>query len=523
MSQFAESNRNGVTCQPRGGRYRCHATPTEGKCLGSGPLSSHPLVHHGRESDILLPNAVNRGGVLHAPTVVRNPAIRNPNLLNLFFRSSLDSQTLVAPLPPEVISGSHFGPTLIGFILHQYHHQHVTQPLLWEQLDQFGIDISAGQLSLILTEKANAFHEEKAQLLPTALEVSPYVQVDDTGARHPGRNGYCTHLGNELFATFESTDSKSRLNFLEILRRPHTDSVINEVATASWERQKLAQALVERLCRGPQEFVDTTAWHARLRELEIPGERHVRIASVGALLGSLIAHGVSPELAILSDGAEQFDVLIHAGCWIHAERPLARMVPYSDKHRAALEKVRHQIGELSRDLKVSRQEPKEADKPVLEAAVRRVVWGTEGFSQDRWDAQGNEGAPDRFAPGVGAARDSLAQQSQRRPCAGLRQEAEDQRQHAERIGTSGAGHVCESEEDVPAVGCELLGVSPGPCAGTGSGPAPGAVDPPEGGGAPGQQGVCRAAPVSRGWCGGPKAGRAAAWMMPAPSCCAHQP
>ena len=166
---------------------------------------------------------------------------------------------------------------------------------------------------------------------------------------------------------------------MEILRRPHTDSVINEVATASWERQKLAQALVERLCRGPQEFADTTAWHARLRELEIPRERHVRIASEGALLGSLIAHGVSPELAILSDGAEQFDVLIHAGCWIHAERPLARMVPYSDKHRAALEKVRHQIGELSRDLKVSRQEPKEADKPVLEARFDALCGEQRGF------------------------------------------------------------------------------------------------------------------------------------------------
>lgn len=48
-----------------------------------------------------------------------------------------DGQTLIAPLPPEVIPGSHFGPNLIGFIVHQYHHQHVTQPLLWEQLDQF--------------------------------------------------------------------------------------------------------------------------------------------------------------------------------------------------------------------------------------------------------------------------------------------------------------------------------------------------------------------------------------------------
>jgi hypothetical protein len=39
------------------------------------------------------------------------------------------------------------------------------------------------------------------------------VQVDDTGARHQGHNGFCTHIGNELFAYFESTDSKSRQNF----------------------------------------------------------------------------------------------------------------------------------------------------------------------------------------------------------------------------------------------------------------------------------------------------------------------
>ena len=119
-------------------------------------------------------------------------------------------QTLIAPFPPEVIPGSHFGPTLICFIIHQYHHQHVTQPLLWEQLDQLGIDISTGQLSRILTEGKDTFHHEKDQLLPTALAVSPYVQVDDTGARHQGRNGYCTQIGNELFASFESTDSKSR-------------------------------------------------------------------------------------------------------------------------------------------------------------------------------------------------------------------------------------------------------------------------------------------------------------------------
>jgi len=134
-----------------------------------------------------------------------------------------DGQDLVAPLPVDGVAGSHFGPDLICFILHQYHHQHVTQPLLLEQLHQLGIDISAGQLNRILTEGNEAFHREKDDLLPAALEVSAYVEVDDTGARHRGHTGACTQIGNELFAVFASTDSKSRLNFLEILRGPHTD------------------------------------------------------------------------------------------------------------------------------------------------------------------------------------------------------------------------------------------------------------------------------------------------------------
>ena len=96
-------------------------------------------------------------------------------------------QTLIAPFPPQVIPGSHFGPTLICFIIHQYHHQHVTQPLLWEQLDQLGHRHLHRPTELHPDRKGkDTFHHEKDQLLPTALAVSLDVQVDDTGARHQG-------------------------------------------------------------------------------------------------------------------------------------------------------------------------------------------------------------------------------------------------------------------------------------------------------------------------------------------------
>jgi hypothetical protein len=134
-----------------------------------------------------------------------------------------DGRTLVAPLPAEVSDGRHFGPNLRCYLLHQYHHQHVTQPLLLEELRQLGIAISAGEVNRILTEGHDAFHQEKEELLPAGLQASSYVQVDDTTARHQGQPGFCLHIGNDRFAYFASTAHKSRLNFLEVLRRPHTD------------------------------------------------------------------------------------------------------------------------------------------------------------------------------------------------------------------------------------------------------------------------------------------------------------
>ncbi len=92
---------------------------------------------------------------------------------------------IVAPLPAEVRAlGGHFDGMVVSFILYQHYHAHVTQPLILEQLREFGVDISTGQLSRILTEGHERFHAEKDELLRVGLAVSNYVNVDDTGARH---------------------------------------------------------------------------------------------------------------------------------------------------------------------------------------------------------------------------------------------------------------------------------------------------------------------------------------------------
>src|SRR5262249_47370649 len=123
----------------------------------------------------------------------------------------------------------------------------------------------------------------------------------------------------------------------------------------------------------PRQYADEAGWEGRLEELGSTTERHVRIATEGALLGQVIAQGVSPDLGILSDGAQQFAILVHALCWVHAERPLARMIPFNDRHRAAIEQVREQIGELYKDLKAYRAQPDPAKKASLEARFGALV------------------------------------------------------------------------------------------------------------------------------------------------------
>ena len=58
-------------------------------------------------------------------------------------------------------------------------------------------------------------------------------------ARHQGVNSYCTHIGNEWFAWFETTSQKNRINFLELLRGQRTDYVLVPEALTYMAEQKL--------------------------------------------------------------------------------------------------------------------------------------------------------------------------------------------------------------------------------------------------------------------------------------------
>ncbi len=156
-----------------------------------------------------------------------------------------DGTSQTAPLPTHV--QGHFGVGLRSYVLYQHHQNCVTQPLIHEELLDLGIDISTGQIDRLLTEGRQQFHEEKDALLPAAREASSYFQADDTGARHAGKNAYTTVIANPLFASFTTTESKSRVNFLKLLRAPHEQYVWSKDALSYAKAQGISLELRVRL------------------------------------------------------------------------------------------------------------------------------------------------------------------------------------------------------------------------------------------------------------------------------------
>jgi hypothetical protein len=293
-----------------------------------------------------------------------------------------DGQTITAPLPTGITG--HFGPELRRFVLFQYHQGQVTVPRLVAQLRAIGIAISKRQVVRLLNEGQSTFLDEARAVLRAGLSAASWISVDDTGARHQHRNGVCTQLGNDHFAAFVTTASKSRLNFLEVLRAGYGDYVINAEALAYMRQRDLAGPVIASLAAHPERhFADEAAWLRHLERLGLTAltvtPDPVKIATEGAVWGSVKAHGLLPDTVILSDDAGQFALDHHALCWVHAERLVHKLDTFTDRQHAAQQLVRTLIWWFYADLKAYKRTPDRRRRYELRARFERIFRRRTGF------------------------------------------------------------------------------------------------------------------------------------------------
>ena len=107
----------------------------------------------------------------------------------------------------------------------------------------------------------------------------------------------------------------------------------------------------------------------------------MRIATEGALWGSVNAHGFLRRAVIVSDDAGQFDVGLHALCWVHAERLVHKLDTFTDLHRAAQQHIR--APDLAGSMPISRhtaRDPSPRRAGEMRARFDRIFGRRTGFA-----------------------------------------------------------------------------------------------------------------------------------------------
>ena len=155
-----------------------------------------------------------------------------------------------------------------------------------------GVDISRRQMMRLLIAGQDYFLDEVRDVLRAGLTDAARVSVDDTGARHKAANGVCTQIGNDHFAWFGTTTSKSRLNFLHLLRAGHADYMINAEALAYMRGRGLPGPVITRLAeQTDRHFADAVQWQAHLARLDITSPVEASLQAV-------------PEIPLHTNGSE---------------------------------------------------------------------------------------------------------------------------------------------------------------------------------------------------------------------------
>lgn len=105
----------------------------------------------------------------------------------------------------------------------------------------------------------------------------------------------------------------------------------------------------------------------------------VRLATEGAVWGSIKAHSLLPDTVIVSDDAGQFEIAEHTLCGVHAERLIHQLNTFTDHQRAAQKRMRMLVWWFYCDLKLYRQAPTRR-RMELRARLDRIFTRRTGFA-----------------------------------------------------------------------------------------------------------------------------------------------
>lgn len=323
--------------------------------------------------------------VKHSPLIIQDVKIAAHNTCYQLevWRSPDGKKQMTAELP-LALQGSQFGPVLRSLVLSLYHDLGSTQPCISSFLNNIGVDISAGTINNLLIENQTVFHQEKESLLEVGKRYSSELRTDDTGAKHCYENYFTNCINTDYFTYFQTSKTKSRINFLEILRQNTTVYTLNESSLDYYNSRSCPKAAFELLKNsyqknGRQIFADKAALTQYLERHKITGSTTIRILTEGLLIGTIVEDGFDTSTIIHSDDAGQFALFVHSLCWKHIEKPLRKLKTYTNRQEEQLDKVKQEFWHLYQRLKKYKENPDSNQVQELSLEFDKMCQDREGF------------------------------------------------------------------------------------------------------------------------------------------------
>lgn len=355
-----------------------------------GDMSASKKKPRGPKLDV---KRVSRQEVLRldAPSGSRFKGYKSVYVRDLVLRAELvhyqrecwvtpEGKTVLAPLPAGVTAG--YGVNLRRLCLMLHTQGQVTTGRLTTLLNDIGLNISKRQVVRLLIGQLDGFAAEDAAVLHAGMVSSSYVTVDDTGARHSHNPHYTTHIGGPNFTVFRTTKSKSRLNFLSLLRGNYQDYVLNDAAFDYLEERYCGPPLTAGLRSiEPQRFCNQVPFMTHLvgKGVDIFDKQAVGTLAEAGLWGAIRHHGLVGNTVIVSDDAGQFRVGNHALCWVHAERLVQKLMPATANEERWATIVRDLIWRYYKALKAYKQHPSPQAAPAFRRRFDRIFTLQTGY------------------------------------------------------------------------------------------------------------------------------------------------
>jgi len=237
-----------------------------------------------------------------------------------------------------------FGADLRALVLSLKYCAGTSEPKILEFLENFGVQISAGSISNILTKTSAEFEQDYSDLLIAGLESTPYQQTDDTSAKVNGKPWHTHILCNPFYTLFSTRSNKDRLSILRVLQ--NTDDLhflLNqetlEFLQSEFEIPKKWLDAIADL--GPETQYDEASlkvlldnWFGEANNKQT----RTTIEQAAAIIFYRQQTDVPRVLTLVCDNAPQFKLLSDhlALCWIHEGRHYKRLSPVVASHAKSL-------------------------------------------------------------------------------------------------------------------------------------------------------------------------------------------